>query len=561
MKDIIEKIKVLSLKLKYKSKCRKLNISNTMLDVLLNNYHREENQEILKMIMNSKNQKDFKTNIIHYCSICKNPYTPTLFLLGTITNNYSFFSFTYIDTKNFDYENFKEDNYQETIKILKDNFYEYLLNNNRLKNQFLLDENNHYNYTMELSCEFCDKVFDDVINGKEPTIVNEKVWCLETIHNYIVNTIGIYGTKNILENFDFISYDLNHKQDKTLEERKEIYLKRKKLTQAQMEKIENISILIKKLNTINSEESKKLLDRIIRIKDKECENISEIEDIYTEFEILYRKDIVKHLYTPKEQYTLVENFEDLRPQLLHRFLRNSEKFRSDLETKVKNQIISERNDNKNNNNFLTEEEEKEFERRIQIIDPMIDQTQVNYSYDSSSFTYSDRTGLKWYHSDTSNQIATSIYSEKYFLEYFSPWFMGIGFNRDGLTTEAIALSSDVYLTTNKGLNNLEYNPSEEFNLMSSTYAELVSNDGESEVVLFRRNMDYDTKASYVFLTIDSSQEEKSKETMKLAKELADKNNMKLVVYDLYKIRKSYAKHLELTTNIENTNIASQGKSR
>lgn len=556
----MKKIKILSLKFKYKSKCSKLNISNVILDVLLNNFDKEEEQEILRIIDNSQTQQDFKAKIINYCSVNKYPYVTTYFLLGTITNTYSFVSLRSINTENFNYENFKEDNYQKTLKILRDNFYEYILNNNQLKNKFLIDEKDNYNYTTELNKEFCEEVFNDVVTGIESTISNKKNDCLIIAQKYIVNLIGVYGSKNIFENFDFILYDINHKHTKSLEERKNIYLKRKKLTQVQMEKIDNLSVLMKKLNTINSDYSRKLIDRIKKIESREYENIAELEDIYTEFEILYRKDIIAHLYNPKEKYTLVENFQDLEPQLLHMFFRNSEEFRNDLETKIKNRIISERKNN-NNSDILTPDEQKEFERRIQIIEPMINPVQVNYSYDSSSFVYSDKNGFDWYHSDTSNQIAASIYSEKYYLESFQPWFMGIGFNNEGLTPEAIALSSQIYLTTNKGLNNIEYNQSEEFNLMNSTYSELVSNDGKSEVVLFRRNLDYDTKANYVFLTIDSTNEEKSKETIQIAKDLALKNNMKLVVYDLYKIRKSYEKYLKAKNSVESSNIFTQGKKR
>ena len=60
-------------------------------------------------------------------------------------------------------------------------------------------------------------------------------------------------------------------------------------------------------------------------------------------------------------------------------------------------------------------------------------------------------------------------------------------------------------------------------------------------------MDFETKASYVFITIDSSNKVKSEEIINKARELAESANLKLVVYDLYKINKSY----EETYNLEN----------
>ena len=107
------------------------------------------------------------------------------------------------------------------------------------------------------------------------------------------------------------------------------------------------------------------------------------------------------------------------------------------------------------------------------------------------------------------------------------------------------LSSKNYLTTNKGLNHLEYCQKNEFDLMSSNYYELIENDGKSEVVLFRRNIDYDTKASYIFLTIDTSDLTKCEEVIKNARELASKSKMKLVIYDLKKIVSSYENYLRI----------------
>ncbi|MGN1268090.1 MAG: hypothetical protein ACI4U0_01100 [Candidatus Aphodocola sp.] len=550
LKDVLEKLKLLYLKLQYQSKCRKLNISHEILEVLIDRYDQEEVQNLLNLIKKNSTQEEFKENIINYCQNNQNAYIATYFLLGTIVGNYSFFSLSQIPCKEFNFNNFKELDYQESLKVLRENLVDYLLSDNQLKNQFLIDEKGNYNYTLDLDKEKCKQIFDDVVKGidsKEQGSINESTQ-YEIVRDYIVKMIGIYGNENIQNNFDFILYDLQNKKDSTLEERKKIYLEQKSLNKNQINKLNNLDKLVDKLKKINSSESKKLIEKIDSISDDKIKNISTIEDIYIEYEILFRNDIVSHLFRPTEKTTLIENFTDLKPQLLHIFLRKPEKFRNDLENKILDGIISERKDKSNISKELSMEEQKEFERRKMIVEPMIDPTQVNYSYDSSEFVYSDKDGFNWYHSDTSNQIATSIYSENYYLNHFEPWIMGVGFNQEGLTPEAIALSSDRYLTTNKGLNNLEYKQSEEFNLTSATYSELISNDGKSEVVLFRRNIDYDTKAGYVFLTIDSSNQQKCEEYIYLAKEMCNKNNMKLVIYDLYKIRKSYEDYLKKENN-------------
>ena len=129
----------------------------------------------------------------------------------------------------------------------------------------------------------------------------------------------------------------------------------------------------------------------------------------------------------------------------------------------------------------------------------LNQTQTNYSFPSSVQMYSDRSGFNWYRTDTSNQIAASVYSEKFFWSHRTSEMIGIGFDENGLMPEAIALLSPSYLTTNKGMYNLEYKGHKEFEVMSADYDDLIENDGDSEVVLFRRGMEYDTKASYVFV--------------------------------------------------------------
>ena len=279
-----------------------------------------------------------------------------------------------------------------------------------------------------------------------------------------------------------------------------------------------------------------------KIKDNLNENIEELNDIYLEYELLLREDIVDRLYVQQSEITIVDNYNDLRPQLIHILRRDPNKFRSSLEEKVKDSIIKER-DNKDSSEELTKEEELEFNKRINLIEAELDPTQVNYSFEPMGH-YTDSSGFRAYKSDTSNQIAASIYSEKYFLKSLSTGLIGIGFNKEGLTPEAIALSSSSYLTTNMGLNNIEYDENKEFDRMSAPYEELKENDGNSEIVMFRRNMEYDTKASYIFCTIDSSNEKRSKEMIEKCKELSKSSKLKIVVYDLYKIRKSYEESLK-----------------
>ena len=77
-------------------------------------------------------------------------------------------------------------------------------------------------------------------------------------------------------------------------------------------------------------------------------------------------------------------------------------------------------------------------------------------------------------------------------------------------------------------------------------------------MLFRRNIDSDTKASYLFVIISSEEihKEKSEKVLEEAIMIANKNNLKLVIYDIYKIRKSYEEYMN---NIDDVKIDENGK--
>lgn len=545
--DIKENINKRLLIIKYQNKCKKLDISKDMLTFLVERINMKEVKEILNIIDKSKNKKDFKNNIVEYCKNTKYIFISYLFLFGNVTNNYRLFtnSITSDTYRKYNYDNFNNKDFTNSLQILRDNFYEYLLMDNELKNSFLIDKDGSYNYTIDLDKELCLKIFDDAIQGNI-TDNNKLNSCYSIVMEYINNIVGIYGTEIIENNFDFIRYDLSNKEDLSLEERMNKYLERKNLTDSQKEKIDNINILKNKLKSINNTKSKELLDRLENI-DLE-KNIEDLEDIYFEYENLFREDIISHLYVPSGDYTLVEDYRDLRPQLIHMFIRTPEKFRNDIENRIIEDIIKNREDKKNTNEELTVEEKEEFNKRMGLANAMLNPAIVNHSYDNSEFVYSDKNGFNYYHSDTSNQMSASIYSEEYYLKCPTRSFMmGIGFNSNGLSPWSIAVSSPKYLTTNKSLTNLEYDISREFETMNASYTELTKNDGKSEVVLFRKGMDFETKASYVFITIDSSNKEKSEKMINEAKELAESADLKLVVYDLYKINKSY----EETYNLEN----------
>lgn len=66
--------------------------------------------------------------------------------------------------------------------------------------------------------------------------------------------------------------------------------------------------------------------------------------------------------------------------------------------------------------------------------------------------------------------------------------------------------------------------------MSVPFPELIKSRGESEVVMHRRGIDFDTKASYIFTTIDSSNSKQTNEIMQQIEQVKKEEGLKVVIY-------------------------------
>ena len=547
----MNKFKEYILKLKYKNKAKKLNISDDFLDFLIEREDLEDSKDILSLIDKCNSFENFQNSVLEFLKNNEYNCFKSSLLVGNLLGFYNY-SDTYTNNKDNKYlNNFKIENKEDLIPVLRENFYDYVMNNNEIKNELYprikLDSPVYKDYTKEFDKEYIINLFDKCINND-----NENADESDVVYKYLVDVLNNYPIDMIKNNFGFILYDLNHFDcEKTVEERLKTYNNNEEISDIDREHLKDIDLLKFRLKSINSQESLDLLNRLKNIEGNEKENLEELKSIYLDYEIIYREDLVNHLYVPKDTITLVEDFNDVRTVLVHQFIRDPEELRDGVVERIKEEIKKENN---NNSEELSSEEQKEFERRTQYLDDAFNQTKVNYSF-GNIIPHSDSTGFVWYISDSDNQISASLLGVDYFIKQRPSRIKGIGFDKDGLTPEAIALSSQKYLTTNKGLNNLEYVQSNEFELLSATYYELQKSNSKSEVVLYRRNIDYDTKASYIFCTIDSSDSKSSKETIEECKELAEKNNLKLVIYDVYKIYKSYQDAMNEEENLEkNTNL-------
>ena len=540
-KDFLKKIVY---NIMYGRKFKKLNIDKSLSDSLIDRRKDSYAKDILKLINKSKNRDEFSSNIIDYFKLKgRNAYANAL-LIGNVTGKYYFNNFYYDSVKGLNLDAFTKDN-EDLIQDLKSHFVEYIVSNNERKNTFAeriqTGKSLMRDLSQDLNKEEVIKDFDRVLNGEN---TNDNYTKHEVVSKYLMKTIGVYTKEDIKENFDFVLYDIDRGDKNDVDERRRKYFLHSNLSDNQLRKIDEAKVLKLRLQKINGEVSEQLISRLNNIENNLDENITELEEIYSDYEVLSREDLIEHLFVPQNDITIVENVSDLKPQLIHQFIRDPKKFRKLEIEKIKEKIIKERFD-KNDSQELTEDEQERLNELMNRVDENLNQYKVNYSTDSKGKKYTDASGFDEYMSDTSNQISASVFEGKEFVVSSHVGIVGVGFNEETLTTDAIAISSNSYKTTNKGLNNLEYNEENEFEEMSSTFSELIKSKGQSEIVMHRRGMDFDTKASYIFATIDSSNKEQTAGIMNEIEQIRKKEGLKVVIYDKYKIRESMEKDRQL----------------
>ncbi len=533
-KDFLKKIVY---NIRYGRKFKKFNIDKSFSDMLIIRSKDSNEREIFHLISKSRNQEDFSNNIRNYLKSKERSVYAGVLLIGNVTGKYVFNHFYYESVKGLNIDAFSKEN-QELLQELKSHFKEYIINNNKRKNKFAdrikVGKSSMKDLSRDINETELVEDFERVLNGDE---TNDSYSKPKIIAEYLMKTIGVYSRDDIKNNFDFILYDINNSDTNSLDDRRKKYLLHSSLSNNQLRKIDELNILKQRLQGISGKESEQLLSRLNAIENNLDENISELEDIYGDYEVLYRQDLIDNLYVPREDVTVIENYKDLRPQLIHQFIRNPEKFRDREIEKIKEKIISART-NGNDSEELTEDEQKRLNKLINQVDANLNQYKVNYTTDGRGISYKDSTGFDSYYSDTSNQISASVFEGKELINSSSVGIIGVGFNKETLTSEAIAVSSNSYKTTNRGLNNLEYNEENEFKEMSSPFSELLKAGGQSEIVMHRRGMEFDTKASYIFAKIDSSNSKQTNEIMQQIEQIREKEGLKVVIYDVYKIRES-----------------------
>lgn len=430
----------------------------------------------------------------------------------------------------------------------------YINQHNTLKHQLLPVEEINGNPIFNINHNFTEEEFKslfDLLFEKEDNYSN---FSKKHLSSFITMLLSVYDKDILLNNSDLFSFELEYgyydkysemilagKEIPSIQERMAIFNNEKNITSEQHYRLEQLDLLEKRISSLNAKSKELVLGKIklIRQEPDREKQAKLIDECFEYYEKNYRQEIVDSLYSPQAS-TEITDFREIETVMIHAFLRKADIKLNSYEQSLKKEIISRRGIKVTGEEELTEEEKKEYQEKIEYaVNVLLNPVVTSESLDSDSI-YSDSTGFRWYRSNTSNQLSTSVFSIEQIMRQGN--CIGVGFDRTSISPENIIISSKYYQTTNMGVNNLEIEPIDQFDSLSSSLEEL-KKSGKTEVVMLRKNGDIKTNAAYVFAIINGYNEEKDQETINQAREYAEKNHIKLIVFNNYKIRKSYEEFL------------------
>ena len=370
------------------------------------------------------------------------------------------------------------------------------------------------------------------------------------INTLIRMLLSLYDKNTILNNKEFIEFELeygytekyynillNNGAIPSLEERLKTFSEERTITEREQYYLTQLDLLEERIATLTNSTKDLMLQKIALIREEKdlTKKAKLIKEVYEYYEREYRKQIVESLYSPSESCE-VTDIDELKPLLLHLFIRDPYKMATTEEEKILEEVTQKRGLKVTSVQELTPEEKAEYDRRVKelrevLLNPVI----TNRSVNSPSF-YSDANGWRWYKSDTSNQISTSLVGFEALMAMGN--CIGVGFNSSSISPENIIISSNQYQTTNMGVDSLEISREDQFREKSAPLSELVTSQ-KTEVVMYRSKNNIDTKAAYVFAIISGTNLQRDEEMILKAREYAEKNNIKLVVFNQLKLRQSY----------------------
>ncbi len=507
--------------------------------------------EVVEDITFSKTNNDFYNKILSKVdSYTKKALFPSIisgFLFGVFNGNSSVY-FSETQNKLLLHHNFNPVSTRRFLDQYRTIIYEYIKNDNALANSIIRGGNGlNNNFNVELKQEHIDAIIDQLFVDRSAFTIAQGE-NIRVVMKIVLEMLVLYPPNILFNNKDFVEFEMKYgyfrkyasmqnrnQKMPTLQERIDTYEIQKEMTPEEKLQLDNLPLLEERVSRLAPQYRSDLYS-ILKQAKLEPDNRKRIEltdDCYAMYEIAFRKEIVDTLYCPQGGVEIT-NYNDLKNVLLHTFIRDPYKLLEKYEQKVIEEIISSRRDG-NKSKELTPAEEEMLAKRMDYAKKVqANPTIVEESLDIE-INYTDSSGIRGYTSDTTNQISASFFSPETLLNQGT--CIGIGFDRLGLTPENIAISSPSYLTTNMGINNLEVKEENMFRMFSSPISELKKSP-KTEVVLFRKNIDSMTKASYVFAIVSGLNHDRDLQAVAEAKRISAENNLKLVIFNLPAIKQS-----------------------
>lgn len=521
---------------------------------------KNQSQEVaLKLINSAKNKQDIHRLFKEHYKELGTSYGSifTCFLTGAIYDTYeSIISMTKIHmAEKFLEHDYNKSDLEEILRTYSTSLIEYINNHNALKHDLLKKEAMHgtmvADYRQNISAEDYEQICS-LLFKNTPEI--DDFYRKKSMSEFIFKLLVVYSKDTLLNDTNFVKFELetgyfdeyyelleDKKEIPSLEERQKRFLNEKDITQEQRYKLSQIELLEQRVASLSSSTKDLILEKIKLIKQEPDirKKAKQIDSCFAYYENRYREEIVSSLFTPTSSREITD-FRELDVAMIHVFIRNPNKILPDYERQVEKEIIESRGIKVTGTEELTEEEKAMFDAKIQYaIDVLLNPVVTSESLNRES-VYSDSTGLRWYISNTSDQISTSVISIENLCNMGN--CVGVGFDSQTISPENIIISSPFYQTTNMGVDNLEVDPKLRFRTFSAPLSEL-KNTKKTELVLYRKKGETKTEAAYVFAIINGYRKEQDRDTIKAAQEYADKNNIKLIIFNNKKIRQSYEEYL------------------
>ena len=397
---------------------------------------------------------------------------------------------------------------------------------------------------------YSDEQLEQLVNkyfaGQELT--DKDNYVLMGLFQKYAELIATYKYNNLLKYQNYIKSELdlgifenivvNGKQYKNSQRKKLVQLS-SKWGRDTLKKYENLYLLEERLNKLpNTKQTKEDIELIQQLNNmplkeilKDADKIeSQITDLFLNYEIRNREDIINKLYTPQKQdVVVIDDISKLeKGTLLHFF---------DIYTKpfsFENYLVGLEN---KQGRKLTEQEKENARKHFQVL---INKYIVDKTVSMNAIGETEKGEI--YRVNTSNQLSCMVVTMDDIRNMKGiRGNIALGFDKTTITPEQIAVIADKNIHSNKNIDFIE--SKNVFKEFSCTYDEMLhpeKNVLNTEVVMFRNTDISALKPSYVFYIsyrdINSPEE---KQNIEIFKEQMQEAGLKVpfVIYDNYSINK------------------------